>query len=50
MGTLVSDMPIQSCRTMLEVAGESSQTISISGEILPHLYVKKMFLAQVTVF
>ena len=33
---------------MLEVAGQASQTHyhSISGEILPHFYVKNNFLAQ----
>ena len=33
---------------MLEVAGQASQTHyhSISGEILPHFYVKNTFLAQ----
>ena len=33
---------------MLEVAGQSSQTNyhSISGEILPHIYVKNIFLDQ----
>ena len=55
-GTLGSDRPLQlvgvkitkSCRNMLEVAGQASQTHyhSISGEILPHFYVKNTFLAQ----
>ena len=55
-GTLSSDRPLQlvgvkitkSCRNMLEVAGQASQTHyhSISGEILPHFYVKNTFLAQ----
>ena len=33
---------------MLEVAGQASQTHyhSIAGEILPHLYIKNIFLAQ----
>ena len=33
---------------MLEVAGQASQTPyhSISGEIIPHFYVKNTFLAQ----
>ena len=33
---------------MLEVAGQATQTRchSISGEILPHFYVKNTFLAQ----
>ena len=33
---------------MIEVAGQATQTHnhSISGEILPHFYVKNTFLAQ----
>ena len=55
-GTLGSDRPLQlvgvkitkSCRNMLEVAGQTSQTHyrSNSGEILPHFYVNNTFLAQ----
>ena len=34
---------------MLEVTGQATQTHyhSISGEILPHFYVKNIFLAQI---
>ena len=54
--TLGSDRPLQlvwvkitkRCRNRLEVAGQASQTHyhSISGENLPHFYVKNTFLAQ----
>ena len=53
---LGSDVPLQlvvvkitkRCRNMIEVAKQASQTHyhSVAGEILPHLYVKNIFLAQ----